>query len=105
MQNETIEDFLQPQQSQKHGIQYEKDGPYSLAMGRKEAILAEWAANLANLRCRLPVFTGERINAHVYQPLLRQHVVPWGQRTYCDTKYIFRRIQRWPTPLNPPNGC
>jgi hypothetical protein len=40
-----------------------------------------------------PIFVaaGKRINAAVYQNLLRQHVVPWLQRTYPDGNYVFQQ--------------
>ncbi len=55
-----------------------------MAKSRKEAMRAEWAANLADLRRRWLIFTGKRVNTDNYQELLRQHVVPWGCRTYHD---------------------
>jgi DDE superfamily endonuclease len=40
-----------------------------------------------------PIFVaaGERINAAIYQELLRQHVVPWLKRTYPDGNYVFQQ--------------
>jgi hypothetical protein len=37
------------------------------------------------------VSASERINADVYQDLLRKHVVPWIQRTYPDGDYVFQQ--------------
>jgi hypothetical protein len=37
------------------------------------------------------VSAGERVNADVYQDLLRKHVVPWIQRTYPDGNYVFQQ--------------
>jgi hypothetical protein len=33
----------------------------------------------------------ERVNAYVYQDLLRQHVVPWIKQTYLDSNYVFQQ--------------
>jgi hypothetical protein len=71
----------------------------------KEAMRAEWATELADLCCRWLVFTGEHVNADIYQELLRQHVVRWGWRLYPDIKYIFLQIQHQPTSQKPPSGC
>jgi DDE superfamily endonuclease/Transposase len=40
-----------------------------------------------------PVFVaaGERINAVIYQDLLRQHVVPWLKTTYPEGNYVFQQ--------------
>jgi hypothetical protein len=56
----------------------------------------EWAADLADLHRRRPVFACEYVNADIYQEFLRQDVVPWGRRTYPDGKYVFWRID-YPT--------
>jgi hypothetical protein len=56
-------------------------GPDAMAERRKEPMQVEWAADLADLRRRRPVFAGERVNADISQELLRQDVVPRGQRT------------------------
>jgi hypothetical protein len=74
-----------------------------MAKRRTKALWAELAADLADLQRSRPVFTGERVNADIYQELLRQNVV-LGQRTYCDGKYVFWQIQRRPTPQKPPSG-
>jgi hypothetical protein len=37
------------------------------------------------------VSAGERVNADVYQGLLRKHVVPWIKRTYPDGNYVFQQ--------------
>jgi hypothetical protein len=34
---------------------------------------------------------GKRVNVDVYQDLLWQHVVPWVQRTYPDSYYVFQQ--------------
>jgi hypothetical protein len=54
--------------------------------GRKEATQAEWAADIVDFGCQWPVFTGERLNADVYQQLFRQHASPWVQGMYRDGK-------------------
>jgi hypothetical protein len=58
---------------------------------------AEWVADLADLHCRRPISNSERVNADIYQELLRQHVVPWVQRDVAWKKDALRRIQRRPT--------
>jgi hypothetical protein len=37
------------------------------------------------------VGAGERVNVVTYQDLLQQHVVPWIQRTYLDSSYVFQQ--------------
>jgi hypothetical protein len=51
---------------------------------------------LADLHHRKSVSAGKRVNADVYQELLRPHVIPWVQRTYPDRKYVFHRISTSP---------
>jgi AraC-like DNA-binding protein len=43
--------------------------------------------------CCPPIFiaAGEKVNAAIYQELLRQHVVPWLQRTYPGGNYVFQQ--------------
>jgi hypothetical protein len=62
---------------------------------------ANLAADLADLCCRWLLFAGKHVNT---EELLRQHVVPWGQRPYPDGKYAFWWIQHRPTLLKPPIG-
>jgi hypothetical protein len=38
--------------------------------------------------------TGKRVNAIVYQDLLRQHVVPWIQQTHLDSNSGFKQFLR-----------
>jgi hypothetical protein len=37
------------------------------------------------------VGTGKEVYVDVYQDLLRQHMVPWVQRTYPDGNYVFQQ--------------
>jgi hypothetical protein len=56
--------------------------------GRSDAS-GMWAI-LVDLCCRKPVSTGEGVNANIYKELfLKQHMVPWVQRTYPGGKYVF----------------
>ncbi len=80
-------------------------GPAATAKELKEAILAEWGADIVDLRCRLPVSACKRVNADVYQELLRQHVTDCALRMFPDGKYVFRWIQRRPTSPGPFRGC
>jgi hypothetical protein len=70
----------------------------SLTLRRKEPMRAEWAPDLADLRHRRPVFASEREKTDISQKFLRQQVVPRGQKTYPDRKYVLWQIQRRPTP-------
>jgi hypothetical protein len=54
---------------------------------------------------RYPAFAGERVDAGVYQVLLRRILVSWIWRIYPGKKYAFRYIQHQPAPLKPPSSC
>jgi hypothetical protein len=53
---------------------------------------AEWVEDLTDLCCRLLAFSGEHVNADIYQELLRQHVDPWVATTFPGKKYIFWKV-------------
>jgi hypothetical protein len=50
------------------------------------------------------VSAGKRVNANVYQDLLRKHVVPWIQRTYSGGNYVFQQDSVQLTPPKPPSN-
>jgi hypothetical protein len=63
-----------------------------MAKGQKEAMQAEWVADLTDLCCRWQAFSGEHVNADIYQELLRQHVDPWVQTTFPGKNSSFGRF-------------
>jgi hypothetical protein len=95
---EQYEDSQVPQPiEKKHGFQCEKafkwwHWPDAKSRGRKEAIPAEWAADILDLGSQRPVFSGKHLNADVYQELLRQHVFLVVQRMYPGVKDFFQQI-------------
>jgi hypothetical protein len=50
------------------------------------------------------VSAGKRVNANIYQDLLRKHVVPWIQRTYLGGNYVFQQDSVQLTPPKPPSN-
>ncbi len=58
----------------------------------------------SDLGCRLPVFTGKRVNAIVYQALLRWYG-PLGPEDLSWREIRLTGIQRRPAQLKQPCGC
>ncbi len=62
--------------------------------GWNEAILAEWKQVffVFQINCQQPASAGERVNAEVYQELLRQNEFPGLRGCIMAEKYGFQQI-------------